>query len=198
MKKSVSLLPAMALSVAFLAACTDDSSNGNPATPEQTSSSSEMLLPASSDVAPGSSSGIATEASSSSVDAYQPIDPSAITLDENGFAEMQAVYRSLQANEKVVFAVRHAERDQFVTRQGELTEDDIEAVKHYVINPVETREASLESVDTLKVDYPEPDPVEVIEGFNELDEEGLAVARHRGANRRPSRRAAHSYQAINP
>ena len=59
--------------------------------------------------------------------------------------------------------------------EGELTEDDIEAVKHYVINPVETREASLESVDTLKVDYPEPDPVEVIEGFNELDEEGLAA-----------------------
>lgn len=123
MKKSFSLLPAMALSVAFLAACSDDSSSGNPATPEQTSSSSEMLLPGSSDAVPGSSSDIATVASSSSVDAFQAIDPSAITLDENGFAEMQAVYRSLQANEKVVFAVRHAERDQFVGRQGELTED---------------------------------------------------------------------------
>ncbi|MBO7412289.1 MAG: histidine phosphatase family protein [Fibrobacter sp.] len=122
MKKSVSILPVMALSAAFLAACTDDSSSSNPATPDQASSSSEMLLPGSSDIAPGSSNDLTVE-SSSSEDVFQAIDPSAITLDEDGFADIKAVYRSLQANEKAVFVVRHAERDQFVTRQGELTED---------------------------------------------------------------------------
>ena len=59
--------------------------------------------------------------------------------------------------------------------EGALSNDDIEAVKKYVINPVEAREASLESVDTLAQVYPEPDPVEVIDGFRELDSNGLAA-----------------------
>ena len=59
--------------------------------------------------------------------------------------------------------------------QGALTEGDLQTIKRYVINPVETREASLLPVDTLKVEYPEPDPVEVIEGFRELDEAGLSA-----------------------
>ena len=57
--------------------------------------------------------------------------------------------------------------------EGSLSSDDIKTIKRYVINPVEAREASLMSVDTLKMDYPEPDPVEVISGFRELDEAGL-------------------------
>ena len=56
---------------------------------------------------------------------------------------------------------------------GALSDEDIAAVKHYVINPVETREASLDPVDTLVVEYPTPGPVEIIDGFRELDEEGL-------------------------
>ncbi len=59
--------------------------------------------------------------------------------------------------------------------EGALSPEDIEAVKKYVINPVEAREASLKSVDTLAQDFPEPDPVEVIEGFCELDETGLVA-----------------------
>ena len=59
--------------------------------------------------------------------------------------------------------------------EGSLTSEDIAAIKRYVINPVEAREASLMPVDTLKMDYPEPEPVEVIAGFRELDEEGLAA-----------------------
>lgn len=45
--------------------------------------------------------------------------------DENGFVDIQAVYRSLQPNEKAVFAVRHGERDIFVTKESELTEDGV-------------------------------------------------------------------------
>lgn len=57
--------------------------------------------------------------------------------------------------------------------EGALTSEDINAVKHYVINPVEAREASLDTYDTLKMDFPTPDPVEVIDGFIDLDAEGL-------------------------
>ena len=59
--------------------------------------------------------------------------------------------------------------------EGPLTNEDVDAIKHYVINPVETREASLDVLETLKVDYPEPAPVEVITGFIDLDEAGLAA-----------------------
>ncbi len=57
---------------------------------------------------------------------------------------------------------------------GELSAEDVDAIKHYVINPVEAREASLEPRDTLALDAPEPAPVEVIDGFTDLDEQGLA------------------------
>ena len=56
---------------------------------------------------------------------------------------------------------------------GELTADDLAAIKKYVINPVEAREASLETKATLKMEYPMPTAVATLEGFNELDEEGL-------------------------
>ena len=46
-------------------------------------------------------------------------------------------------------------------------------IKKYVINPVEAREASLETKATLKMEYPMPTAVATLEGFNELDEEGL-------------------------
>ncbi len=68
--------------------------------------------------------------------------------------------------------------------EGELSPADVDAVKHYVINPVEAREASLEPKQTLKANVPEPEPVEVLDGFLELseaelqafiDERGLAV-----------------------
>ena len=57
---------------------------------------------------------------------------------------------------------------------GNLSADELAQIKKYVINPVEAREASLEKVDTLKTDYAIPTSVEVLEGFNDLDENGLA------------------------
>ena len=61
--------------------------------------------------------------------------------------------------------------------EGELSEADVAAIKHYVINPVEAREAALEARETLEMQVPEPEPVEVIEGFTELDNAGLAQFR---------------------
>ena len=57
--------------------------------------------------------------------------------------------------------------------EGALTDEQLAEIKKYVINPVEAREASLEKKDTLKMEYPIPSSVAVLDGFNELDEEGL-------------------------
>ncbi len=58
--------------------------------------------------------------------------------------------------------------------KGNLTDSDIETIKKYVINPVESREASLEVFDTLVNKYDIPTTVETLDGFNKLDEKGLA------------------------
>ena len=58
--------------------------------------------------------------------------------------------------------------------EGALSDAQIDAIKKYVINPVEAREASLETRATLKMEYPVPAAVAVLEGFNQLDEAGLA------------------------
>ena len=57
---------------------------------------------------------------------------------------------------------------------GPLSDQDVQAIKRYVINPIEAREASLEQRDTLAMAQPQPEPVEVLEGFLDLDAAGLA------------------------
>jgi len=59
--------------------------------------------------------------------------------------------------------------------EGALSDDDIAAVKRYVINPVEAREAGDELPETLHRNYPEPPMVEVLDGFLDLDQAGLAA-----------------------
>ena len=57
--------------------------------------------------------------------------------------------------------------------EGALTDEQLAEIKKYVINPVEAREASLDKKATLKMEYPVPTAVAVLDGFNQLDEEGL-------------------------
>ena len=57
---------------------------------------------------------------------------------------------------------------------GDLSEKDIAEIKKYVINPVEAREASLDIPETLEMTYAVPESVAVLEGFLDLDEQGLA------------------------
>jgi len=57
---------------------------------------------------------------------------------------------------------------------GNLSENDIAAIKKYVINPVESREAELAKPETLATDYDIPTTVRTLEGFINLDREGLA------------------------
>lgn len=72
--------------------------------------------------------------------------------------------------------------------EGDLTSEDVDAIKHYVINPVEAREATLELHATLKMEFPTPDPVEVVEGFIDLDTAGLeAFIAERGLAHGPGR-----------
>ena len=57
---------------------------------------------------------------------------------------------------------------------GDLTDAEIAEIKKYVINPVEAREAALEKPATLAVQYEIPTTVKTLDGFNQLDREGLA------------------------
>ncbi len=57
---------------------------------------------------------------------------------------------------------------------GNITEDELAKIKKHVINPVEAREASLEPKATIKIEYTIPTTVKTLDGFNELDEAGLA------------------------
>ncbi|MBQ6394873.1 MAG: phosphoribosylformylglycinamidine synthase, partial [Atopobiaceae bacterium] len=57
--------------------------------------------------------------------------------------------------------------------KGEISDEEVEAIKSYVINPVEAREASLAMPETLRISYPKPPKVEVLENFLGLDDEGL-------------------------
>ncbi len=57
---------------------------------------------------------------------------------------------------------------------GALTDADVIAVKKYVINPVESREATLDEFDTLALEYELPTTVATIDGFIELEDDGLA------------------------
>jgi len=56
---------------------------------------------------------------------------------------------------------------------GKLTENEIAEFKKYVINPVECREAVLEIPDTLSIQYEIPTEVATLDGFIELDRDGL-------------------------
>ena len=64
---------------------------------------------------------------------------------------------------------------------GELTEEEYNAIRKYVINPVECREAQLEKPETLVMQYEIPQSVATVEGFLDLDRQGLeAMAKNLG------------------
>lgn len=56
---------------------------------------------------------------------------------------------------------------------GEISQSQLEEIKKYVINPVEARESSLEKPSTLSTVYDIPSEVKTLEGFIDLDQEGL-------------------------
>ncbi len=57
---------------------------------------------------------------------------------------------------------------------GDVKEAELAKIKGYVINPVESREASLEKPETLAMEYDIPETVETLDGFIDLDRDGLS------------------------
>ena len=56
---------------------------------------------------------------------------------------------------------------------GDITDEELLRIQKYVINPVESRLASLECYTTLDLKCEIPTEVETLDGFTELDDEGL-------------------------
>ena len=56
---------------------------------------------------------------------------------------------------------------------GNVSDIELDKIKNYIINPVESREASLELPETLAINYDIPTSVKILEGFIDLDENGL-------------------------
>ncbi|MDO5475986.1 MAG: phosphoribosylformylglycinamidine synthase [Eubacteriales bacterium] len=57
--------------------------------------------------------------------------------------------------------------------EGGLSPEEVGRVKAYCINPVDSRETGLEKPQTLRADYPEPDDVQVMDGFISMEEAEL-------------------------
>lgn len=127
------------ISISFLAlvACSDD----NPQTPnDNPASSSSVGISSATDVPGLSSAGDITGLSSAtefitssetvitdpSCDNYAP---SEILLDTNGLAEISEVWKNVKCDEKVVFVIRHAERESDIAKESPLTpEGQIQAI----------------------------------------------------------------------
>lgn len=56
---------------------------------------------------------------------------------------------------------------------GEVSDADTEIAANYCINPVESRRAGFEKPETLNDKSDEPDDVKIIDGFTQLDDNGL-------------------------
>lgn len=57
---------------------------------------------------------------------------------------------------------------------GNITDTELAEIKKYVVNPVEARIATLEKPETLETQYDIPTTVQTLDGFIDLDENGLA------------------------
>ena len=56
---------------------------------------------------------------------------------------------------------------------GNISSEDLSRIKSWLINPVESREASLKKPETLAQNYSSPPEVAIIDGFKELNDDGL-------------------------
>ena len=98
---------------------------------EFSSSSRNSHRRSSSSVAQTSSSAISSSQDSPASSAKEVSSsstapaPVKITLDENGFATVADVYHNLSENEKVVFIIRHSEREDNVAIETELTANGV-------------------------------------------------------------------------
>ena len=57
--------------------------------------------------------------------------------------------------------------------KGNFTDDEFDNIINYLINPVESKKATLEEYETLEVKYDIPTEVDTLDGFIDLNDEGL-------------------------
>ena len=124
------------ISISFLAlvACSDSNGDSNPQTPNGDFSSSSVENPISissatdvpglssaSDIPPLSSASDIPGLSSSTDLSCDNYAPSEILLDTVGVADIGDVWKNVKCDEKVVFVIRHAERESGVGKESSLT-----------------------------------------------------------------------------
>lgn len=124
------------ISISFLAlvACSDSNGDSNPQTPNGDFSSSSVENPISissatdvpglssaSDIPPLSSASDIPGLSSITDPSCDNYAPSEILLDTVGVADIGDVWKNVKCDEKVVFVIRHAERESKVGKESPLT-----------------------------------------------------------------------------
>ena len=57
--------------------------------------------------------------------------------------------------------------------EGMITDEEFEAIKVHCINPVDSRETGLDKPDTLAVQFPEPEDVEILDGFSNASKDEI-------------------------
>ena len=89
-------------------------------------------------------------------------------FDQRADSAAQCIQLISQGNKPAVASAR------VYILYGEITEEEVEKIKKHVINPVEAREASLDEKETIKIEYSIPTSVKTLDGFLDLDSDGLA------------------------
>jgi len=116
------------ISISFLAlvACSDSDGNSNPQTPNDNPASSSSVadvpaLSSASDIPLLSSASDIPGLSSITDPSCDNYAPSEILLDTVGVADIGDVWKNVKCDEKVVFVIRHAERESKVGKESPLT-----------------------------------------------------------------------------
>lgn len=116
----------ISISLLALVACSDSDGNSNPQTPNDNPASSSSVadvpaLSSASDIPPLSSASDIPGLSSSTDPSCDNYAPSEILLDTVGVADIGDVWKNVKCDEKVVFVIRHAERESKVGKESPLT-----------------------------------------------------------------------------
>lgn len=61
---------------------------------------------------------------------------------------------------------------------GDISDEEYDRIKSYCINPVDSRETDEVKPTTLIAHFDEPGDVEILQGFCDMDEEGLLELYH--------------------
>jgi broad specificity phosphatase PhoE len=116
----------ISISLLALVACSDSDGNSNPQTPNDNPASSSSVadvpaLSSASDIPLLSSASDIPGLSSITDPSCDNYAPSEILLDTVGVADIGDVWKNVKCDEKVVFVIRHAERESKVGKESPLT-----------------------------------------------------------------------------